>query len=214
MVCTLKNCFSSETVRRLSVYLQNLKRVKEENGKTISSKKIAQILNVTPEQFRKDLSYFGEFGKRGVGYEIEPLIKVLENILGVSRGWNVGIIGAGRLGCSLINYHGFADSNIVVKAAFDIDKAKINTTVHNVKISNVKKFADVVRKEKIEICIISIPNEGAQAAADMIIQAGVRAILNFAPVVLQVPDTVYLQNIDMLSELERLTFFLNNDITN
>ncbi len=125
MVCTVKNCFSTETVRRLTVYLQNLKRVKEDYGKTISSKEIAKILNVTPEQFRKDLSYFGEFGKRGVGYEIEPLINVFESILGVNRAWNVAVIGAGRLGSSLLNYPGFADSNINVSAAFDINEDKI-----------------------------------------------------------------------------------------
>jgi len=213
MVCTVKNCFSPETVRRLTVYLQSLKRVRAADGKTISSKKISKLLNVSPEQFRKDLSYFGEFGKRGVGYEIEPLIKVLENILGVNRVWNVAVIGVGRLGSSLINYHGFADSNINVSAAFDIDTKKVGSIVHNVKISNLASFEDVVKEKKIEICIISIPNDSAQAIAEMIVKAGVKAILNFSPIVLNVPENIYIQNIDMLSELVRLTFFLNNELT-
>lgn len=211
MICTTKNCFSTETVRRLSVYLQNLRRIRENGAHTISSKQIGAILNVTPAQFRKDLSYFGEFGRRGVGYDTDQLIQVLEQILGVNKAYYIGIVGAGRLGRALINYHGFAGSNISVKAAFDIDPQKIGTSVHGIDVYDMNDFACTVKEHGIEICVLSVPVEGAQQATDRIVDSGVKAILNFSPVILQVPDSIYIQNIDMLSELERLIFFLNND---
>ncbi|MBN2416096.1 redox-sensing transcriptional repressor Rex [bacterium] len=211
MICTNKNCFSTETIRRLSVYLQNLRRIRETGTHTISSREIGAILNVTPAQFRKDLSYFGEFGRRGVGYETDQLISVLEHILGVNKAYYIGIVGAGRLGRALINYHGFAGSNIRVRAAFDVDPEKIGTVVHGITVYAMDDFFATVREHGIDICVLSVPVEGAQQATNSIVAAGVKAILNFSPVILQVPDTVYIQNIDMLSELERLIFYLNND---
>jgi len=189
--------------------MQNFKRLENNDIDIISSGQIAKLLNVTPEQFRKDLSYFGEFGKRGVGYETKTLIHELEKILGLSNSWKVAILGAGKLGCSLLNYQGFSELNINVVAAFDSDKEKIGKNVNGVVIHDVSRLKKIVKNHEIRICILSVPLKAAQEVANLAVNAGIHAILNFAPVVLNVPEDVYVTNMDIYSEIERLIYFLN-----
>ena len=124
-ICTKKSCFSFDTVKRLSLYLRNLKRLKEKGIEIISSDRITPLLNVSSAQFRKDLSYFGEFGKRGVGYKVERLIEELEKILGINEEWRIALVGVGRLGQALLGFEGFSKFNIKIVCAFDIDRKKI-----------------------------------------------------------------------------------------
>lgn len=210
MICTHKKCFSPETISRLALYLQNFKRLRKEGVEVVSSSQIAQYLNVSPEQFRKDLSYFGEFGKRGVGYNVEHLINELELILGLDKSWNVALVGTGRLGCALLSYQGFSELNVWITAAFDEDPDKIGKKVNGIVIQDLSNFEQIVKKENIKICVISVPVDFAQGIADLAVKSGIRAILNFAPVVLNVPDGIHVTNMDFYCEMERLIFFLNN----
>jgi len=209
MICTKKKCFSAETIKRLAIYLQNFKRLEENDIDVVSSVQVARLSNVTPEQFRKDLSYFGEFGKRGVGYETKILIHELEKIFGLSNLRKVAIVGVGKLGSSLLNYQGFSKLNINIAAAFDYDKEKIGSKVNDVFVNDISKFDKIINKYGIKICILSVPQKVAQEITNLLVKAGIRAILNFAPVGLNVPENVYVTNMDIYSEIERLIYFLN-----
>ena len=138
--------FSQETIKRLSLYLRNLRKLKESNVDIISSDKISKFLNVSAEQFRKDLSYFGEFGVRGVGYEVEKLISELEFILGIDKKWKIALVGAGRLGSALLGFEGFLRFNLRITCAFDIDSDKIGKELYGVKIYSVKDIVKVIKK--------------------------------------------------------------------
>jgi len=202
-----KNSFSLETIKRLSLYLRNLKRLKDKGGNIISSDKIAKFLNVTPEQFRKDLSYFGGFGKPGVGYDVERLAEEIEKILGLDRQWDIAIVGVGRLGSALLGFDGFAKFNLNIAYAFDVHSDKIGKTRKGVRIESVKNLKAVIKKNNIRVAILSTPPEVAQKITDELVSAGIRGILNFAPIILHVPDYVSVSNVDMACELESLIFF-------
>jgi len=204
---TAKNSFSLETIKRLSLYLRNLKRLRDKGGSVISSDKITKFLNVTPEQFRKDLSYFGGFGKRGVGYGVERLIQEIEKILGVNKQRNIAIIGVGKLGSALLGFEGFSKFNLNITYAFDVGADKIGRRRDGILIEDVKNLKQVVKKNNIRIAIISTPPEVAQKITDELVSAGIRGILNFASIVLQVPAYVSVSNVDMACELESLIFF-------
>ena len=201
-----KNSFSLETIRRLSLYLRNLKRLKEQDIDIISSDKLTKFLNVTPAQFRKDLSFFGGFGKRGVGYNVERLTEEIENILGVNKEWAIAIVGVGKLGMALLGFEGFSKFNIKVTFAFDIDKDKIGKARKGIKINHIRQIKDIIKENNIKVAIISTPPEAAQGVADQLASSGIKGILNFAPIVLKVPQTVSVSNVDMACELESLIF--------
>ena len=201
-----KNSFSLETIRRLSLYLRNLKRLKEQDIYIISSDKLTKFLNVTPAQFRKDLSFFGGFGKRGVGYNVERLTEEIENILGVNKEWAIAIVGVGKLGMALLGFEGFSKFNIKVTFAFDIDKDKIGKARKGIKINHIRQIKDIIKENNIKVAIISTPPEAAQGVADQLASSGIKGILNFAPIVLKVPQTVSVSNVDMACELESLIF--------
>jgi len=209
MICTDKNCFSPETVRRLAVYLQNFERLIKNGVDVVSSGQISKLLNVSPEQFRKDLSYFGEFGKRGVGYQTESLVYELKKILGLNQAWQVALVGVGRLGCALLNSQDFSELNVRITAAFDSDKKNIDKTVNGIHIHDIINFKKIIKQKKIRICVISVPLDHAQAVTDLAVESGIEAILNFAPVILNVPENIHVSNMDIYCELERLIFFLN-----
>lgn len=202
-----KASFSLETIRRLSLYLRNLKRLKERDIDIISSDKITQFLNVTSVQFRKDLSFFGGFGKRGVGYSVERLIEEIENILGVNKDWTIIMVGVGKLGSALLSFEGFSKFNIKIAYCFDIDQDKTGKTRRGVEILDIKNMKSIIKKNNIKIAIISTPPEAAQTIADDLVGAGIKGILNFAPRVLRVPENVSVSNVDMACELESLIFF-------
>ncbi len=207
--------FSPETIKRLSLYLRSLKRLRDEGVEVVSSDRITQSLNITSVQFRKDLSYFGEFGRRGVGYNVAKLIEEIEEILGTNRKWKIALVGVGRLGSALLGFPGFRSFNVKISCAFDVDPKKVGKIQNGVKIRDVNKdLKKVIKKEKIKIAIICTPPEVAQQITDSLIDAGVRAILNFAPINLKVPQNVLVSNVDVACELESLIFFLKQSLEN
>jgi redox-sensing transcriptional repressor len=157
---------------------------------------------------RKDLSYFGQFGKRGVGYKTSELNKNILKILGLDHEWNVAIVGAGNLGSALSAYRGLKEHRFIVSAVFDSDKSKAGRYCGTVRVSSMDEVKDVVAREGIEIAIIAVPAEAAQWVANQLVAAGLKAILNFAPATLVVPEDVKLRNVDLSIELENLSYFL------
>lgn len=201
-----KNGFSLETIKRLSLYLRNLKGLREKGIDVISSSSLTKFLNVTPVQFRKDLSFFGGFGKRGVGYNVEKLAQEIENILGVNKEQGIIIVGVGKLGMALLGFEGFSKFNVKIASAFDVDKDKIGKVKKGVRINHIEKIKDIIKENDIKIAIISTPPEVAQEVANQLVSSGIKGILNFAPIVLKVPQTVSVSNVDMACELESLIF--------
>jgi redox-sensing transcriptional repressor len=201
---------SELTTNRLSVYLRCLNLLAAAGIKTISSKALAEQFNLNSAQIRKDLGYFGEFGVRGVGYFVEDLRRHLTNILGLDKPRRVGIIGAGRLGTALANYNGFARSNFTVVAIFDNDKEKIGQAIgpNAVKVHDVKNIVRVVRETGIDVAVIAVPARAAQRVLNQIMAAGVKAILNFAPVPLDSRLDVKVKTVDLTTSLESLSYFL------
>lgn len=199
---------SELTTNRLSVYLRCLNTLAEKGAKTVSSRTLAERFHLNSAQIRKDLAYFGEFGVRGVGYKIDSLRDHLTHILGLDTEHRVCIIGAGRLGAALADYYGFRKANFTVAALFDSDAKKIGKKVGNVEILDVKNFAAVVKRDKIEVAVIAVPAPNAQNALERVLKAGIKAVLNFAPVALKASNDVKLKTIDLTTSLESLSYFL------
>ena len=200
--------FSFDSIRRLTLYLRNLRKIKKQGIEIISSDKITSFLNVTPAQFRKDLSYFGEFGKRGVGYNVTFLIGEIQKIVGSHIDWDIALVGLGKLGGALLGFEGFSRFNIRIKAVFDSDKKKIGKVKKGIVVETIENLKESIKRNKIKIGIIATPPEAAQIIAEDLVVSGVKGILNFAPVVLKVPDEIFVSNVDMGCELESLIFFV------
>ncbi len=194
------------TIIRLSVYSRYLTEVDRKGIITISSGEIAEGVGVSPAQVRKDLAYFGEFGTRGVGYNVKDLRRHILKILGLSVDWNVTLVGLGNLGLALSMYKGFRERGFVITSLFDNDPKKVGTQVKGIEVMSVDRLEEVVRHNRTQIGIISVSAEVAQDIADLLVKAGVQAILNFAPVVLNVPPEIELRNVDLAVNLEVLTF--------
>ncbi|MFA5156541.1 MAG: redox-sensing transcriptional repressor Rex [Candidatus Omnitrophota bacterium] len=199
------------SINRLAVYLRFLEGFVEEKGadSTINSEELARFLDINPHQIRKDLSYFGKFGERGKGYRAEELRDKLRKILGLEKKWNLCLCGMGNLGSALFAYGGFRQLHLDIVAVFDNDPHKIGESVKGVKIFAPDKISRVAKQLHIDIAIIAVPPQAAQAVTDKLITAGVRAILNFAPVKLNVPASVKLRNVDLSTQLINLTYFLS-----
>lgn len=206
----MKKYIPEDTIKRLPVYLRNLLEMKKKGEKIVSSKKITETLNILPEQFRKDLSYFGTFGKRGVGYEVDKLIKILEKIIGIDREIKVILVGVGRLGSALIKYKGFSILNMKIVCAFDSNPKKIGKLIDGIKIEDINKMDKFIKKEKIKVGIITVPASSAQEVAGKMVKSGIKAILNFAPTILNLPVSIHVNYVDMASELGSLIFKLKN----
>jgi redox-sensing transcriptional repressor len=200
---------SELTTNRLSIYLRCLNELSAAGVKTISSEEFAKRFHLNSAQIRKDLAYFGEFGIRGVGYYVEDLRKHLIKILGLDKEHRVGIIGAGRLGTALADYNGFKKSNFSVVALFDIDKSKIGQKIGNACIYDFEDFKSLAELKKIDIAVIAVPAAVAQDVLDKVVEAGIKAILNFAPVPLKFGESVKVKTVDLTTSLESLAFFLN-----
>lgn len=201
---------AESTVRRLSQYLRFLQDAQAAGEETISSDVLAQRGGTTSAQVRKDLSLFGSFGKRGLGYSVPELLRALEEILGLNRTWNVALIGAGKIGSALISYRNFRRRGFEIRAVFDEDPKKIGRAWGARTILSDDELETVLKQEEIELAVVAVPADAAQGVVDRLVAAGVRAILNFAPVRLRVPDEVALRNVDMVVEMEGLSFALNN----
>jgi len=197
-----------ETIIRLSYYLRALFYFLEENKKVVSSRQLASFLKISHHQLRKDLSYFGHFGKKGVGYSSERLIESIKEILGLERNWNACVVGFGNLGRALSSYKGFRDQGICIKTAFDNDKNKQNKNYDGIKVYSIEKMKSVVKKENISIAIVTVPKSSAKTIANLLYECGIRAILNFAPVKLDLPKEVILKDVDFSCQLSYLTYRL------
>lgn len=194
------------TITRLSIYLRCLEELEAEKIASISSKQLAERFGLNPAQVRKDLAYFGQFGVRGLGYPILELKSHLERILGLKQDWEVALVGLGNLGSALFHYKGFQERGFKITAIFDKDPAKVGRRIRGVRVWNVSKIIPVIKRRKIKIAILAITAAGAQEVVDALVEAGVTAILNFAPTQLSVPSSVKLQNVDISVLLKTLSF--------
>lgn len=201
---------SESTVRRLSLYLRLLQEVDALGQATISSDDLAERSGTTSAQVRKDLSVFGSFGKRGLGYLVGDLLHQLEQILGLDRTWKVALVGAGKIGSALISYRNFQERGFRIEAVFDSDPGKVGRKWGSRTILDDAQMDRVLAEDRIEIAIVAVPGEAAQDVVDRIVRTGVKAILNFAPVRLRVPEGVALRNVDMVVELEGLAYALTS----
>ncbi len=196
------------TVRRLSVYTRCLQQLEEDGVRTVSSQELAERFNLNSAQVRKDLAYFGEFGVRGIGYYVSGLKAELQKILGLDREWPVALVGFGNLGAALCHYKGFARQGFRIAAVFDDDPAKVHREVDGTPVFATRELAREVKARGIQIAIVAVPAESAQTVADALVEAGIKAVLNFAPARLRVPRDVRLQGVDLSIELETLSFYL------
>jgi redox-sensing transcriptional repressor len=199
------------TVRRLSLYLRELETLWRTEQRTVSSRRLAQVLKVTATQIRKDLAYFGQFGQRGIGYDVGELISQIRRILGTDRTWNVLLVGAGNLGMALSAYRGFAKKGFKLVAVFDADAAKIGKripTQPDLVIQPMEDIPQAVRERDIRLAILAVPAEAAQQAADILASAGIRGLLNFAPVNLDIDPHVAVASVDLAVQLEQLSFLV------
>lgn len=199
---------SELTTNRVSIYLRCLNELATKGAKTVSSDGLAKQFHLNSAQIRKDLAYFGEFGVRGVGYYVEDLRAHLTKILGLETQHRIGIVGAGRLGTALADYYEFSQANFTVAALFDADENKIGQKVGDIEIFDIKNFADTVKKVKIDVAVIAVPAEYAQAVLDRITEAGIKAVMNFAPIPLKISGDAKLKTVDLTISLESLSYFL------
>ncbi len=195
------------TVARLPIYLRALQDMAEEGLRTVSSEDLARAARVNAAKVRKDLSYLGSFGTRGVGYDAEYLAFQISRELGLTKSWNVMIAGAGNLGHALARYKGFAEKGFKVVAILDSDPKKIGAEVDGHLIEDVADMDRIVKERKVVIGIVTTPASAAQEVVDRMVAAGVRSILNFAPVVLHAPPHVSIRNVDVSRELQILTYY-------
>jgi redox-sensing transcriptional repressor len=200
---------AESTVRRLSAYLRFLEESAQRGADTISSEELARRGGTTSAQVRKDLSFFGSFGKRGLGYSVPELIASLREILGLQREWKVIIVGAGKIGMALGQYEGFEERGFIVTAVYDTDPRKIGTRWGGTQVHDMAQAESEIARDKPDIAVLAVPAREAQSAADRLVRAGVTAILNFAPTQLQVPPEVSVRNVNMAMELEGLSFILS-----
>ncbi|HEU4643798.1 MAG TPA: redox-sensing transcriptional repressor Rex [Gemmatimonadaceae bacterium] len=201
---------AESTVRRLSLYLRFLEEFEARGLATISSDELAARGGTTSAQVRKDLSFFGSFGKRGLGYSVAELASRLRDILGLGRQWRVVIIGAGKIGAALAQYHGFRQRGFMIVGVYDSDPAKVGKRVDGLTIRAVDQLAADFRRDAVDIAVLAVPADAAQPVADLAVAAGIRAIMNFAPVQIHVPEQVALKTVNMAMELEGLSFLLTN----
>lgn len=200
------------SVKRMAIYLRFLDDyLKDKDAKsTINSEELAKFLEINPHQIRKDLSYFGKFGERGIGYRMSDLKEKINQILGLNKKWNLCLCGMGNLGSALFAYRGFRQMNLNIVAIFDSNLKKVGKDAAGIKIYSPQDIASVVKRLNIGIAIIAVPSTAAVEITNKLIKAGIRAILNFAPLKLNVPPQVKLLNVDLATELINLTHFLTS----
>jgi redox-sensing transcriptional repressor len=195
-------------IRRLPLYARSLRYLLLEDIRSVSSQELGERINVTAAQIRKDLSYFGEFGKQGIGYDVEKLLHQIERILGLNQEWPVALVGIGHLGEAIARYEGFRSQGIRIAALFDNNPAKIGLEVNGLTVMHDEHLERSLREQGIRLAIIAVPASRAQEVADALVAAGVRALLNYAPVVIQVPENVWVRHIDPVAVLHSMTYYL------
>ncbi|MBC8163653.1 MAG: redox-sensing transcriptional repressor Rex [Roseiflexaceae bacterium] len=195
-------------IKRLPLYARSLRYLLQEGVSSVSSQELGERINVTAAQIRKDLSYFGEFGKQGIGYDVEKLLHQIERILGLNQEWPAALVGIGHLGEAIARYEGFRTQGIRISAMFDSDQHKIGQEMTGLVIHSVDQIDTIVREMAIRLAIIAVPGNFAQDVADRLVVGGVRAILSYAPIVLQVPDHVWVRYIDPVAVVHSMTYYL------
>jgi len=197
-------------IGRLPIYLRALTRLQQDGQEITSSHELGKQLGISSAQIRKDLSHFGEFGKQGTGYNVASLSSALQQILNVHHEWQVALVGIGDLGRALAHYGGFAHRGFRITHFFDSDPHKIGQAINGTPIESVDSIAEKLRRDNIKIAMITTPAETAQEVADRLIEAGIKAILNYAPIVISVPDEVRVQYIDPVIGLQRMAYYLED----
>ena len=201
-------------VSRLSLYLRELQRLLRDGHETTSSTQLGRLLGFTDAQVRKDLAYFGQFGYPGIGYRCGELVTAIKRILGTDQAWPVALIGAGNLGRALIGYRGFQQQGFRIVAAFDADASKVGSDFEGIPVYGIEELAAIVTRFGIRLAILSVPGTAAQEVAEQLVAAGLKGILNFAPVTLNLPEDVRIVSVDLAIELEQLTFAVVNRLEN
>ncbi len=197
-----------ETIDRLPLYLRCLEKLIEDGEENISSENFSNRLNLNSAQVRKDLSYFGDFGTRGVGYKTKKLASKIREILNLNTKWKMALVGAGNIGSALLTYTGFNERDFQVEMAFDNDPDLIGEEINDVEIEDATRLSERIEEEEIKLGIIAVPAPAAQEIADQMVAGGVTGILNFAPTLLNLPEDVRLAQVDITKELEQLVYYL------
>jgi redox-sensing transcriptional repressor len=199
-----------KAIYRLSVYFRSLQRLKANAIQTVSSEALAKAAGVKPTQLRKDLTYFGQFGTRGLGYDVGQLSKMISDLLGTTRLQPVVLVGVGNLGLALLTYRGFAKEGFEIIGAFDVDTTRKRGKNFPVPVHGMDKLADIVARHSVKMAILTVPVSAAQEVANTLMELGVTGILNFAPIVLHTPEDVTVNNVNLAIELENLSYFVQH----
>ena len=195
-------------IGRLPIYLRALQHMAERGMQITSSKELGEYVGITAAQIRKDISQFGEFGKQGTGYNIPFLSKKIREILKIDRKWDVAIVGAGDMGHALARYQGFVNRGFRIVMVFDNDEKKVGQQIGNFSIQSTSELIEAIQAADVQIAMLTVPAGAAQEVTDMLVKAGVKAILNYAPINLNVPEDVYVQYIDPATHLQHMTYYL------
>jgi redox-sensing transcriptional repressor len=208
----LKKSFRPEIPRqavyRLSVYFRGLQRLKSNGIRTVASEVLAKAAGVKSTQLRKDLTYFGQFGTRGLGYDVQQLADMISDVLGTTSLQPVVLVGVGNLGLALLSYRGFEREGFEIIAAFDIDPGRRRGKNHSFPIHDMNKLAPLVRERNVKMAILTVPAPAAQEVTNALVKCGITGILNLAPLVLEVPPSVVVNNVNLAIELENLSYFV------
>lgn len=199
---------SEAVVRRLPIYWRYLSELQRREVSTVSSQELGQKLDLNPAQIRKDLAYFGDFGRKGIGYDVAYLIEKIRHILNLDQQINVVLVGAGNLGHALSNYNAYLKENLKIVAIFDAYEPKVGTQINTLKVQPMDELYDTIKKHNIRIGIITVPEYEAQQVANQLIEAGISAILNFAPIILKTPPHVRIHAADFTTEMLSLAYYL------
>ena len=196
-------------IRRLPIYARSLAYLASEGITTVSSSELGARTDVTAAQIRRDLSYFGDFGKQGKGYNVQFLLNQIINILHLEHQWGVALVGTGNLGEAIAHYNGFRDKGFEIVALFDADTRKVGQQLQGVEINHYSRIPEIVTEMGLQVGIVAVPASNAQEVVDLLVSAGVKAILNYAPVSLQVPEDVRVHSIDPVGLLQSMTYYLS-----
>ena len=197
-------------IDRLPVYARALALLDEQGREVVNSQELGKRLGVTPAQIRKDLSYFGRFGKQGRGYNVSRLLGELREILGLTRDWSMVLVGVGQLGRAIVSYAGFKPQGFHIEQVFDADPSIVGTTIDGITVHHVETLPEVLRARPVDIGIVAVPGPAAQQVVDALVQAGLKAILNYAPIAAQVPSDVRVKDIDPVLALQSMTFHVKS----
>ncbi|MCY4436261.1 MAG: redox-sensing transcriptional repressor Rex [Chloroflexi bacterium] len=199
-------------IRRLSMYYRTLAALREQEVESISSEHLSNLTGSTAAQVRRDLAYFGNFGRRGVGYDVQSLLVHMQEILGIGEGWPMALVGVGNLGSALLAYDGFPRQGFRIVEAFDSDPRRVGTVIRDIVVKPMDEIRETIQARKIVMALLAVPAKAAQSVTQQLVDAGVRCVLNFAPISLKVPSDVYLASVDLSIEVEYLSYLLRESV--